>query len=363
MSANGVFVDDEDKQYAALLSTPGHLVFAHQTVIPITEQALAVKSVDPTVVALDYRLDEVTPGIDAAHTYKGSALAQLLRDAAISEPERDFAIILVSNEMKLKALYSPDKTAHDLFDLVYTKEEVTDERSRIQTEVLSLSNGYLRLRELNRAYDPVVVLAADESERELVSIQEIATAFQHAAAPHIASKIILRNFIERAGLLIDDDDAAALLGLDSKSFANVTKILVASAIDYRGIYSDGWQRWWKHRLEEWGVSQLDNSLLSLTAAERAVALSHCTGRDLKPAASPWNDSTDEYIGFACVSCRRPTELRHSLAAFDPKAPRYAIRPRICWDCIQTDRYVEESHLVDESDEELIADIKKRDRKA
>lgn len=132
MTAKGVFVDDEDNQYAALLSTRGVLEFVYQSVTPIMDQAEAIRATAPTVVALDYRLDEVTPGIEAAHTYKGSALAQVLRDKAIAEPKSDFAIVLVSNEMKLKALYAPDKTAHDLFDLVYSKEEVTQHRDEIR---------------------------------------------------------------------------------------------------------------------------------------------------------------------------------------------------------------------------------------
>lgn len=361
MSAKGVFVDDEDKEYAALMSTANELKFEHQTVLPITDQAIAVRAADPTVVALDYRLDEVIPNIDAAHSYKGSALAQLLRDHAIAEPEKDFAIILVSNEMKLKTLYTPDKTAHDLFDVVYSKQEVTNRRARIQAEVLSLSRGYQLLRDLKLTYDPVAVLAAEPGERERLSGQEILTAFASAAAPHIIAKFVLRNIVERAGPLIDDADASALLGIDAASFDKIAGTLTEQNLAYRGLFSDGWQRWWAHRLDAWAADAIGSSLLSLTATERAAAISDALKTPLNPALSPWNGSGNEYIAFACRSCRRPAEMRHSLAAFDPRVPRFATRPRICWDCIQTDKFRDADLQVDEVDQELVSDIKLRSR--
>lgn len=363
MPAKGVFVDDEDKQYAALLSTRGVLEFEYQSVLPLTDQALAIKAVHPTIIALDYRLDEVTPDVAAGHTYKGSGLAQVLRDDAIASPAADFAIVLVSNEVKLEALYTPDKTAHDLFDIVYSKEALTQKRDVIRGEVRALSEGYEYLRGLNQSYDPIVILGAVEGDRDRLSVQEITTAFARASAPHIVSKMVLRNFIERSGLLIDDADGAAVLGLDPASFATMTAILVEAGLDYRGLFSGGWRRWWTHRVEEWAESRLGQPLLSMNASERAEHLSRSLNISLQPAHSPWNESVTEYIGFACASCRRPTEMRHSLAAFDPKAPKFATRRRICWDCIQTDQYLEPPArlLVEETDESLIKDIKKRDR--
>lgn len=361
MTAKGVFVDDEDNQYAALLSTPGVLEFVYQLVTPIMDQAEAVRAAAPTIVALDYRLDEVTPGIDAAHTYKGSALAQVLRDKAIAEPESDFAIVLVSNEMKLKALYAPDKTAHDLFDLVYSKEDVTRCRDEIRLCLQALSAGYEKLRGFGGQFDAVTLLNAKNDECERLSAQEIATAFKQAAAPHIVSKIILRSFIDRPGLLVNDTGAAALCGVDPANFGPVAELLVKHGADYTGIFAAGWRRWWTNRIEAWGESVMGHPLLSMTSAERAQHISRVLGQPVAAARSPWNGRDNEFIAFACAACHRPTELRHSLAAFDPKSPRFATRRRICWDCIQTDRYIEENILVDESDADLVSVIMQCER--
>lgn len=362
MVATGVFVDDEDKQYAALLSTRDKLVFQYQAVLPIMEQAAAVRAADPTVVALDYRLDEVTPGIDAAHTYKGSGLAQLLRDNAIAAPERDFAIVLVSNEMKLAASFTPDKTAHDLFDLVYTKGDVIKSRARIASELCALSDGYEQLRACLARFDPIKLFDAPLEEHDRLTIQEIRTAFNAAAAPHIAAKLILRNFIQPPGLLVDDAGAAALCGIDPEGFSPVAEYLLSKGTGYNGIFAVGWRRWWSNRIEGLGDAEMGKPLLSLTAAQRAAHFSRLLEQKIPAARSTWNDDTGEYVAFACASCHRPAELRHSLAAFDPKATRYANRRRICWDCIQTDRFLEAHLLVDESDQDLVTDIKRRPRK-
>lgn len=363
MVMTGIFVDDEDKTYARLLNTRGELTFDTQDVMPLTDQSQSIRAAKPDIVALDYRLDEVTEGIDAGHTYKGSALAQLLRDATIEEPQSDFGIVLVSNEQKLKKLFHPDKTAHDLFDAVYGKEELTRDRARVSAEVLALAVGYQVLRGLAAPYPPAVVLSAGADEIDQLEAQEIAVSFADASAPHIVSKIVLKNFIRRAGVLVDHDDARALLGLDAVSFGRLESILNDAGCDYRGIFNGGWPRWWRSRLEGWAFRMLGVQLLDLTGHERAGVIHAVTGLDMQPAASPWNDRTDEYFAFACSSCRRPTETRHSLAAFDPLCPRYGSRRRVCWDCVQNDRYIAEGIDIDEADAGLVNDIKRRGRDA
>lgn len=226
-----------------------------------------------------------------------------------------------------------------------------------------MSAGYETLRELGGKFAAVTLLNATDDERERLSVQEITTAFANAAAPHIVSKIILRSFIDRPGLLVDDANAAALCGVDPASFTPVADLLVKYGANYTGIYAAGWRRWWTNRVEAWGESVTGQSLLSMTADKRAQHISRVLGQPVAAARSPWNERDNEFIAFACAACHRPAELRHSLAAFDPKAPRFARRRRICWDCIQSDRYIEEKILVDDSDADLIALIKQRERQS
>ena len=127
MTYKGIFVDDQELVYAETLSTPEHLEFKPQDVEEVAVLARKIVSESPIIVAVDYRLDEAPVGLQADQTYKGSALAQHLRDASIEHPDQDFALVLVSAENKIKTLYRPDKTAHDLFDRVYVKEDINNQ--------------------------------------------------------------------------------------------------------------------------------------------------------------------------------------------------------------------------------------------
>ncbi|EBW2249978.1 hypothetical protein C9R18_25365, partial [Salmonella enterica subsp. enterica serovar Enteritidis] len=139
---NGYFVDDQDKVYADLLSRDGMLKIEHVEVSDLIELAKELLDKKPDIVALDYRLDEKLTKIKPDQTYKGSALAQHLRDVAIDHPEQDFPLILVSSEEKLQKLYRPDRTAHDLFDRVYAKSEIRTESERVQAESFDLCVAY-----------------------------------------------------------------------------------------------------------------------------------------------------------------------------------------------------------------------------
>jgi hypothetical protein len=82
---------------------------------------------------------------------------------------------------------------------------------------------------------------------------------------------------------------------------------------------------------------------------------------IEAATSTWNKSPNEKFAFSCASCRRPSEVRHSVSVFDPGAPRYSQRRRICWDCVQTERYREFRLVVDEVDEIIARDVLKKSR--
>ena len=361
----GIFVDDEDDVYAAMMTSPGKLEFERFEVQPITDQVIAIRNADPMVVALDYRLDEVLTNVTADHSYKGSGLAQLLRDKAVAEPDKDCAIALVSAEAKLKQLYAPDKTAHDLFDVVYSKEEVTENTGSVKLQLLDLAYAYAALRKSNGEYNFADILATGDDDDHVFESQELRYGFEKADAPHIAIRHLLRNIIERNGLLLDAASVSATLGIDPDSLHDMAPILEEKQISYRGLLSKGWPRWWGHRLDIFCNEVFETRSIALTAGERSKILKERLGVAVSPCKSTWNGSTDHHPSFACASCHRPADMAHSLAAFDPRAPRFSDPKRICWDCIQTDRYrdLDSPLSVDETDASLVSGIRTRDRSA
>lgn len=362
MTYKGIFVDDQELVYAETLSTPDQLEFQPQDVEEVAVLASKIAGENPIIVAIDYRLDGSPVSLQPDQMYKGSALAQHLRDASIDHPDQDFALVLVSAESKIKMLYRPDKTAHDLFDRVYVKEDINKQRTAIRRELLSLCHGYGKLRAMDKKYDIIDLMAGNDDDRPHVNAQEIRTKLKDAAAPHVVARILF-SLIDRPGPLLTTEYACAFLGIEPGDGKTVTKVMRDAGIGYEGVFGDAWPRWWAHRLETWARDIFKRRATGLPAADRARILSESVGKEFEPARSPWNDSPNELISFACASCRRGTELRHSVAAFEPSQPRYIVRRRICWDCVQKDQYyaVEPTLSIDDADKDLAEQVKGRER--
>lgn len=360
MGFKGFFVDDIDKIYASQLSTSGEngLIIEYLGLKEAATLAGEIFDARPDIVALDFRLDENPSMIEPKKSYNGSGLAQLLRDKASVMPEHDFPIVLISSEEKLQRFYRPDGTAHDLFDYIFKKGEVADNPTPFKEQLISLCKGYVALKSVWGDARLSVFGLADE---ELVNIakQELRMSLLSAGAPHIAARTILKDLIDRPGILLSDNELAARLGV--ATLEPLLHTLVEQQIQYKGVFSEGWRRWWAHRFDDWAIDLFGARPTTLTGTVRAKALNAKLGINVKPATSTWNDSSDERFAFACAVCDRASEIRHSVAAFDPHAPRYSHRKRICWDCIQTEQYLQAKIEVDDVDANLVAEVKNKPR--
>lgn len=363
MTYQGIFVDDQDDVFAEQLSTHGRLEIEFMAVQEPTALARAIRDKQPMLVALDYRLDEAPGGLSADQTFKGSALAQHLRDASIEAPEADFALVLVSAEAKIRTLFRPDQTAHDLFDRVYVKEHVNEQRREVRQELLSLCAAYDQLRQKNRKYDLAELMAAEPDDLPAIDIQALTLRLEDAKAPHLVVKLILGQLIDRPGPLIDLDDVCAYLGVSRNSGGKVMQVLGQHRAAYRGLFSDAYPRWWNHRVEAFAQDVFATRATGLPASERTRLLNNRFGPGFEAAVSPWSGSADELVAIACASCHRGTEMRHSVAAFEAYLPRFVKRRRICWDCVQTDKYQQASPtlVIDEIDTGLADEVRRMPR--
>lgn len=357
MTFTGVFVDDEDEEYADQLATPGELEIEFLQVDEVTALATAIIAKNGQFAGIDYRLDASVGHLHANQTFKGSALAQHLRDKAIEAPVIDLALVLVSAEANIRMLYQPDKTAHDLFDRVYVKEDINARRTQIRAEVLSLAAAYEKLRRRALPYDLAALTKARENDRDVLDGQDIRLKVQDVKAPHLLVRVIFALLIDRTGPLLDIDDVCALFGVDRGCSA----VLEAHLTDcrYEGLFGDAWPRWWTNRIETLGQNVFRCRPTGLRASDRAALLSETFAVELKPATSPWTRSPHELIAVACACCRRGVEIAHTVAIFEPALPKVLARRRICWDCVQTDAYLAVSPplIIDEIDESLAGEVK------
>ena len=361
----GFFIDDNAQDRVSiprLLEQDGLSIDASFEPIRLTDLRDQLLEKSPDLIALDFRLDGEPL---KWNNYKGGALAQLLREAVIETPDRDFPIILVSTEENIKNIYGIDQTSHDLFDQKYIKTKLSNRgyRATCHREILGLANGYKAIADIIAAgsVDLCGLLALGAEELEIVPLHGLATDIKDAnSVTHVIARVLLRQMIGRAGPLLADKDIAAHLGLanEAAQITRVVEYLRAQKMCYGGIFSDGWPRVWSHRMNDWANEALDAPLSSFTGNDRAAKLSEVTGLELKPAVSKWTGKSDELFAFACTVCDDPTERRNSVALYDKYLLPYAERKRVCFDCLVRGELERTTSLsVDEGDAEIAADVR------
>jgi hypothetical protein len=354
----GIFVDgiEANKKLAELMSTSGRYglkVKFHQSA-DLIKLAKAVLASQPDLVALDYHLGKHNQNLP--YTYTATPLAQLLRDTALETTDKDFPIILVSHQDDLKA-FSENVTAHNLFDRCFTKEDLGNgSTSRLQ--ILSLVKGYKQLiKNWNKPERWSIFLALTQPEKLEVAYQAI-RELDNLKAPHQVAQDILRYVIDRRGILLDEDNVLAELGVAKagKDVDKVLDILHKNKVMYTGIFSEGWKRWWQHRLEDWGKDLCGESLGNMTAKERVSCLNKKLNLKLSPAKSRWQNHTDALLAFACDSCHQPTEDEFTVIAYDPLPYTFIHHKYICWKCIETGEYKKQGLEIDDGERFIVEKI-------
>lgn len=362
MTFRGIFVEDNDTEavFAEQMSTKGKLQLRHERPRPVSKHSKDIFASRPDILVLDFRLDLDLGDMEANEAYKGSAMAQQIRDLAVNEPEYDFPIVLVSSEEKIREQFVPDRTSHDLFDKVCSKEHVTNERSQVRRELISLCSGYQLLRSSKGAFNLIAMAGLPADEDYALDYQDLRQPMQRAAAPHLVASLFLNQLLGRSGPLIGINEACARLGVSKDEAVTVSEALHERGLSYFGLFSDGWPRYWTHRLNDFSRQVFGGRATGITSGERAKMLSENLEKELAPARSPWTGKTDELIAFACSCCSEGTEIRHSVGVFEMELPSYSVRRRICWRCIHDDRYLTNTPplVIDEGDSDIVEEVKR-----
>lgn len=363
MTFKGIFIEDDDTEadFAKQMSTKGELEIVHERPRPVSKYSKEIFAGQPDILVLDFRLDEVfVDAEDPAEGYKGSAMAQQIRDLAINEPDHDFPIVLVSSEEKIREQFVPDRTSHDLFDRVCPKEHVNNRRALVRQELVSLCAGYQILRSKAGGFNLLELAKLPEEEDYALDYQDLIQSMKRAAAPHLVAALFLNQLLGRSGPLIDINDACARFGISKDAASTVSGWLYDNGLGYDGLFFDGWPRFWAHRVDDACQRIFGGRATGIPSEERAKKVAEVFGKDMAPAHSPWTGKSDELIAFACSCCGDGTEMRHSVGVFEMELPSYATRRRVCWRCIHDDRYVAStpSFVIDEADQGLVEEVKK-----
>ena len=142
-----------------------------------------------------------------------------------------------------------------------------------------------------------------------------------------------------------------------ESFDSMNSVKLTSELEdakYEGIFAEGWERWWQHKIEDLFFRYEILRPYSLTAEERTSKINAIFDANLKPATSQYTGKTDEKVAFACTCCRKPTEVKHSLSVYDPQIPNFVIKKRVCFACLISNKFKGE---IEESEQRIFENLK------
>ncbi|MBI5298232.1 MAG: hypothetical protein HY869_22365 [Chloroflexi bacterium] len=226
---------------------------------------------------LDWRLDEISSKIDKKKAdFRAATLAQEIRTRETENKIQPMPIVVWSQENRLKRSYQGDFTSHDLFNVVYKKEDVVDEPDVVHDQLIALALGYQyidKFKSAKRKFDLSELLKAKEHYYVDIRVQEYFSST--ARTVHEIARFILQDLLRRPGLLIDELRLASRLGINQDASKDWSKILgLIKEYKYSGPFGEAWERWWAFGVEkEWWIpTSGQNSPISLLNAKERVEI-------------------------------------------------------------------------------------------
>jgi hypothetical protein len=321
MAIRYFYIDDDDEKIIQetakglsvhtdqLLVTPHeHLVWDKQVDFLVKNQ----KNFDGLLV--DWNLSNKNSAGDHAN-FDVEALAQQIRRLVIEKGKlkHDFPIVLCSANYKFRDIYHRELTSHDLFDLVYEKDDFDNKQELVIARLIDLSMGYQAIGKTESPKRLLGVKSDEESDYRIINMLKI--YIDKKEPIHEIARFILRKVVEPSGVLIDAYLLAAKLGvdiIDNENNQEWEKLLTKlESIKYKGVFAQGWKRWWSQKLYDWWEINFGESLGSLEAKERVEILNKKFKLKLVPA-SPTIKSTDSLFWVKCKQSNRPISLRDAL---------------------------------------------------
>lgn len=276
---------------------------------PFDEEVTLIAESDADGLLLDLRLDDVPRPDGARVKYRAVALAQELRTRMTEGDVRPLPIVLWSVERKFRRSFSSDRTAHDLFDLVISKTEVSKNPVPVVGKLVALADDYPLIREFLRRTTTFWrrALGLVSQQKDLLD-PRIGIEMLVGAPTHDYAQYIVRELLDSAGPLADEPLIAARLGVSvaSSGWPAVRKWIRPAS--YRGVFSSGWPRWWWPQIEAM-LRELSPStpFRTLTAEERVGILRTALKvRKLEVPGVPVGNTGTRYW-YVCAATQVPID--------------------------------------------------------
>lgn len=267
------------------------------------QQIARLKILDYNGLILDLKLDEM-PVEDGRHAeYRGTTVAQLIRDYQKEGILKAFPMILFTGEENMKKAL--DNTGRDLFDMIIEKGSLNPQTAAsIPCQLTELSECYEQLIAGVDARN-MVKAPGYVDDRFMETLHEKQSEDSIANCAHF----LLNEFILKPGLLVDEALLAARLGVDKDKTGQVWKnilVLFAGAY-YQGVFKNGWKRWWMQSINEKWKSISGTSLQRMGAGERVEVLKTVLKTDSIVVATKTKYADSDKYWTVCCGTGKPLD--------------------------------------------------------
>ena len=264
-----MYIDDESnetvKSYQDRLSND-ELNIEYVQIGEINKEYLIKRVDDIDGILLDLRTDEL-PNNETGETSKftGAVWGQHIRDlVTIGDIKKDIPIVLFSTDKKLRETYFRDMTSNNIFDRFLTKDNTPNNAIK---KLISLAKGY-QIISTEKDFNNLLKIDILNLDSRIFS-----RFIQSSNIPtHEYAQMILKDLIYAKGVLINEKYLASRLGIDKDNSTDWDKVKEKFIkAKYKGVFSDGWDRWWMFEVDNI-FEDISNTYLSYLDAKERVAI-------------------------------------------------------------------------------------------
>lgn len=303
-----LYLDDaqlaESRDKVSGLSMPGVLEVRVEQNLPGWEQQMVrLKNVDYDGLILDLKLDELPVDSGQYAEYRGTTIAQLIRDYQKDGTLKAFPMLLFTGEDNIK--HALDNTGRDLFDMIIEKGSLNiNTLQKLPGQLAELSECYKRL---NGGEDARNMIKAQGyvDDRFMDTLHYLQTEDSNASC----ARFLLNEFVLKGGLLIDDSLLAARLGVDKdksgKGWGAVLRLFEKARYD--GIFGKSWTRWWMRSVNTFWKENTGTVLQQLGAEERVALLKKVLGCEEIVAVSKTKYAESDSFWAVCCGTGKPLD--------------------------------------------------------
>lgn len=222
-------------------------------------------------IILDLGLCDLPNAENVRADFRGTSLAQEIRTRQKEGKLCSFPIILFSANEKLFSLL--ETTGADLFDMCIDKETCNERFDEISSKLYALAEGYEIIIDNNHTAPGNLnnILHTDVKNIDTRFTAELNNLIGNPT--HTIASFIINELLEHQGLLIDTQTLAARFGVDIAKSNDWTQLLTLLGFaKYRGVFSEGWERWWMWPIEKWWSTDISHDSLRSMGASKRVDL-------------------------------------------------------------------------------------------